>query len=185
MHKLRMKMKYHNAEHVLIYLLAQIFMLRSAVTQSLLSCRWSGVFIRWAVVEGSEHPGVCSGAGGLSAAEDGGPCGCRWLSLRSAERAGQRLHVGGEHCGTVRADWERHSHKHHRLVSTLPPFFLLSFLPSTCLFVHPYPLLELPTFFFLQCLHPLLHSCNPLLRIVHFFHMSFLTFDVPFSYLVN
>ena len=80
------------------------------------SSRRSCVFFRGAAVEGPEHPDVGSGAGGVPAGEVGGACGGRRVPLRSAEWAGQRLHVGGEHCRTVWADWEGHWHKHHRLV---------------------------------------------------------------------
>ncbi len=137
--------------HKLSIDLVLILMSKLAVTEWLPSCRWSGVFVRWAVVEGSEHPGVCSGAGGLSAGEDGGPCGCRWFPLWSAEWAGQHLHVGGEHCRTVRADWEGRSHKRHRLVNTLPPFFFPSFL----LFLsHSIPPTACPPYYFLPSLPP-------------------------------
>lgn len=66
-------------------------------------------------MEEFEHPSVCSTARGLSGGEDGHPCGCWWLPLWSAERPGQRLHVGGKHCRTVWADRAGNSNKHHWL----------------------------------------------------------------------
>lgn len=104
-------------------------------TQSLPSSRWSSVFFWWAVVERSERSSFCSGAWEVPAGENGGPCGCWWFPLRSAERAGQCLHVGGEHCRTVRADWEGLNLKHHRLGITfvLFPTLFLYYLESSSL----------------------------------------------------
>lgn len=48
----------------------------------------------------------------------------------------------------------------------LLPFFLPSFF-STHIPCPSHPLLALLTFFFPHCLHPFLHSCNPVLRSLH------------------
>lgn len=93
-------------------------------------------------MEGLERPGVRTAAGDLSVGEDGGPRGRRRLPLRSAERAGQRLHVGGEHCGTVRAEREGHGHEHHGSVNTLPPSFLPVSFPPHILLPHVFNLLN-------------------------------------------
>lgn len=72
------------------------------------------------------------------------------------------------------------------------PYLLSSFLPSFFSYHIPsHPLLALLTIFFPHCLHPSLHSCNPLLRSLHskfpsffcFFCLS-VNFTFPFSYLV-
>lgn len=102
------------------------------VTEFLASCRWAGVFIRRAVVEGSEHPHVYSSAGSVSAGQDGCSCGSRGLSLWCTEWAGTHLHVGGKHWRTVWADRRKH-HRYMKLASSISVinlwiiFFLLLF----------------------------------------------------------